>query len=164
MTRGGVRRGAGRPKGLGKFGEKTKPLRVPERMIPQILHFIKNPETPFDIPIYSKNIIENKKKMNLNTFLIKEPSSTFFVKITDDLMLDAGIKTGDLAIVYRNNAAKPDSIVAVLIDEEIAIRHYIKKEKKEYLLTNNKGIPPLEITENVKFCILGIVTNIVHQI
>ena len=29
MGRGGKREGAGRPKGTGRFGEPTKPLRVP---------------------------------------------------------------------------------------------------------------------------------------
>ena len=28
MPRGGIRIGAGRPKGQGKFGEKTKPIRL----------------------------------------------------------------------------------------------------------------------------------------
>ncbi len=33
---GGMRPGAGRPKGSGKFKENTRPIRVPERLLPQI--------------------------------------------------------------------------------------------------------------------------------
>ncbi len=29
MTRGGARKGAGRPKGQGKYGEATKAIRIP---------------------------------------------------------------------------------------------------------------------------------------
>ena len=29
MTRGGARKGAGRPKGQGKYGESTKAVRIP---------------------------------------------------------------------------------------------------------------------------------------
>ena len=42
MPRGGTRAGAGRPKGKGRFGEKTKPVRIPLSMVDNVLSFIKN--------------------------------------------------------------------------------------------------------------------------
>ena len=36
MPRGGIRIGAGRPKGQGKFGEKTKPVRIPLSMVDNV--------------------------------------------------------------------------------------------------------------------------------
>ncbi len=41
MPRGGKRKGAGRPKGTGKFGEPTKAVRLPISMIDDVLEFIK---------------------------------------------------------------------------------------------------------------------------
>jgi DNA polymerase V len=38
---GGYRPGAGRPTGTGKFGEKTKPIRVPRSLLPQITELLK---------------------------------------------------------------------------------------------------------------------------
>jgi len=37
---GGRRPGAGRPEGTGKFGEKTKPIRVPNSLLPQITEIL----------------------------------------------------------------------------------------------------------------------------
>ena len=47
MPRGGIRIGAGRPKGQGKFGEKTKPIRIPLSMVDNVLSFIKNNDLVF---------------------------------------------------------------------------------------------------------------------
>lgn len=163
MTRGGARPGAGRPKGLGKFGEKTRPLRVPERMIPQILHFIKNPDNPFNIPIYSKNIVEDSEKLNLNNHLIKNPSANFFVKITDDTMQKASILPGDIVLVTNSETADSGNIIAALLDKKIIVRRYIKKEKREYLLPENSACASLEITKKTNFHLLGIITNVIHQ-
>ena len=38
--RGGIRIGAGRPKGIGKFNQPTKPMRVPVGLIEDIMHFV----------------------------------------------------------------------------------------------------------------------------
>ena len=54
MPRGGIRIGAGRPKGQGKFGEKTKPIRIPLRMVDNVLSFIKNND--LSLPIYSNKV------------------------------------------------------------------------------------------------------------
>jgi DNA polymerase V len=40
MTRGGYRKGSGRPKGTGKYNETTKPIRVPESLIKEVRLFI----------------------------------------------------------------------------------------------------------------------------
>ena len=89
MPRGGIRIGAGRPKGQGKFGEKTKPIRIPLSMVDNVLSFIKNND--LSLPIYSNKVTAGfpspaddhiEGKLDLNTHLIKHPSATFFVKAT----------------------------------------------------------------------------------
>jgi hypothetical protein len=47
--RGGSRPGAGRPKGLGKFGRKTKAVRVPEEYAEIIPELISNLEQLHDV-------------------------------------------------------------------------------------------------------------------
>ena len=41
MTRGGKRIGAGRPFGYNKYGESTKPIRVPKSLVEEVEEFIK---------------------------------------------------------------------------------------------------------------------------
>ena len=40
MVKGGQRKGAGRPKGQGKFGVKTKPIRVPIDKVDDIIKYV----------------------------------------------------------------------------------------------------------------------------
>ena len=54
LPRGGVRTGAGRPKGQGKFGEKTKPIRIPISKIDSVMNFINN--SNISLPLYSSKV------------------------------------------------------------------------------------------------------------
>ena len=40
MGSGGARKGAGRPKGQGKYKEPTKPVRIPESMITDVMKYL----------------------------------------------------------------------------------------------------------------------------
>ena len=54
MTRGGARKGAGRPKGQGKYNEPTKPIRIPESMVGKILEYVQT--SGYKLPIYSSSV------------------------------------------------------------------------------------------------------------
>ena len=54
MSSGGKRSGAGRPKGQGKFGEVTKPVRIPVSMIDSVITFIQSYD--LSLPIYSNKV------------------------------------------------------------------------------------------------------------
>ena len=103
MPRGGARTGAGRPKGQGKFGEKTKPMRIPISKIDSVMNFINN--NNISLPLYSSKVPAGfpspaddhmEGKLDLNTHLVKHPTATFFVKASGDSMLGAGIHDGDI--------------------------------------------------------------------
>ena len=94
LPRGGVRAGAGRPKGQGKFGEKTKPMRIPISKIDSVMNFINN--SNISLPLYSSKVPAGfpspaddhmEGKLDLNTHLVKHPTATFFVKASGDSML-----------------------------------------------------------------------------
>ena len=50
MPSGGKRSGSGRPKGQGKFGEATKPIRIPISMIDSVMTFIPVSYTHLTLP------------------------------------------------------------------------------------------------------------------
>ena len=87
MPRGGARAGAGRPKGQGKFGEKTRPIRIPISKIDSVMNFVNN--SNISLPLYSSKVPAGfpspaddhmEGKLDLNTHLVKHPTATFFVK------------------------------------------------------------------------------------
>jgi hypothetical protein len=54
-------------------------------------------------------------KLDLNDALIRNPAATFFVRVTGDSMIEAGIHSGDILVVDRSLNPKDGSIVIAVI-------------------------------------------------
>ena len=105
MPRGGVRKGAGRPKGQGKYGEKTKAIRVPVSKIKYVSNTIN--KGLYEIPLYGNKVSAGfpspaddylEDKIDLNQYLVKHPASTFLVRATGESMIKAGIFPNDILV------------------------------------------------------------------
>ena len=97
--RGGKRSGAGR-KSL--YGTPTKAIRVPENMVAEIKDFIEAQNAAeYELPLFASKVAAGfpspaddfmDTKLDLNTHLIKTPSATFFVRVSGESMINAGIQ------------------------------------------------------------------------
>ena len=85
MTRGGKRKGAGRPKGSNRYGEKTRPVRIPESQVDRVLRFVNEREN--QLPLYACGVSAGfpspaddylEGVLDLNAHLVREPTATFF--------------------------------------------------------------------------------------
>ena len=103
MGSGGVRKGAGRPKGQGKYKEPTKPVRIPESMITDVMKYLS--VKGYRLPLYASTVQAGfpspaddyiEEQLDLNKYLIKHPTATFFVRAAGDSMVGAGIHSGDI--------------------------------------------------------------------
>ena len=54
MGSGGARKGAGRPKGQGKYRESTKPIRIPESMISDVMKYLSI--KGYKLPLYASTV------------------------------------------------------------------------------------------------------------
>ena len=59
---------------------------------------------------------------------IKKPEDCFALKLKGDSMINAGIFEGDLVIVSRNNEAINGDIVVAMLDDEVTVKTFEKKE------------------------------------
>ena len=105
-----------------------------------------------------------EKKLDLNELLIHHPAATFFVRVTGDSMVEAGIYSGDILVVDRSLNAKECSIVIAVVDGELAVKRLHFQKNKIYLLPENKNYQPIEITAEMGFEIWGVVTTVVHSV
>lgn len=169
MTSGGKRPGAGRPKGLGTFGVKTKPLRVPEDMVPEVLDFVH--AKGYALPLYASYVKAGfpspaedyaEQKLDLNSYLIHRPAATFFLRVSGDSMIDVGIFNGDLLIVDRSLTAMDGKIVIAAVNGELTVKRLKKSKEGIFLVAENKNYPPIELTENDHVHIWGVVTHTIH--
>ena len=105
-----------------------------------------------------------EEKLDLNKYLIKNPPATFFVRVTGDSMVGAGIHHGDLLIVDRSLEPRDKSVVIAVVNRELTVKRIRIKGKKITLEPENENYSPQQITEEMEFEVWGIVTNVIHAL
>lgn len=114
-------------------------------------------------PSPAENYVE--EKLNLNSYLIKNKESSFFVRVSGDSMINVGIFDNDILIVDRSLDPKRQSIVIVSIDGELVIKKLIKDQSKNYYLkSENSNYPNIKLNSNRDTVIWGVVTYVIHSL
>ncbi len=103
-------------------------------------------------------------KLDLNKYLIKHPAATFFVRVTGDSMMGAGIHSDDLLVVDRSLEPKDKSVVIAVIDGELTVKRIRIGNKKITLQPENENYSVRQITEDTDFQVWGVVTNVIHAL
>ena len=169
--RGGARPGAGRPKGLGKYKEPTKAIRVPLSIIPHIDKVISQ---AIKLPLYGSKVSAGfpspaedyiAERLDLNEYLIKHPAATFLVRATGDSMINAGIHENDILIVDRSITPISGKIVIAAIDGQLTVKRLHKKSDGKFVLkAEHPSHPPIEVNEESDVHIWGVVIHIIHSV
>ncbi|MDX9754175.1 MAG: translesion error-prone DNA polymerase V autoproteolytic subunit [bacterium] len=103
-----------------------------------------------------------EKTLDLNAYLIRNPAATFFVRVSGDSMIGAGIHHGDLLIVDRSIEAEAGHILIAVVDGEMVVKRLAKIRNRLFLLPENSNYPPLEIKEGMELLVWGVVTYVIH--
>lgn len=170
MSYGGKRSGAGRPVGTGKYRDTTQVMRVPVGMIDQVHSYIET--KGHQLPLFSNKVSAGfpspaddhiEAQLDLNRHLIKNPASTFLVRVSGESMKDVGIFPNDILIVDRSIKPIDGKIVIAAIDGELTVKRLKKEKSAVYLMPENKDFKPIVITEMQDLNIWGVVTNVIHS-
>lgn len=102
--------------------------------------------------------------LDLNQHLIKHPAATFFVRVTGDSMIDAGIHDGDLLLVDRSLEVADGKVVIAVINGELLVKRVRKVDTRLFLLPENQAYRPIEVQEEMDFELWGVVTHVVHSL
>ena len=114
-------------------------------------------------PSPAENYVE--EKLNLNSYLIKNKESSFFVRVSGDSMINVGIFDNDILIVDRSLDPKRQSKVIVSIDGELVIKKLMKDQSKNYYLkSENSNYPNIKLNSNRDTIIWGVVTYVIHSL
>ena len=103
-----------------------------------------------------------EEKLDLNSFLIKNPSSTFYIKVEGVSMIGAGIHPKDILIVDRSLKAKNNDIIIALVNGEFTVKRLSVQPLKVWLLPENPRYAPLDVTD-ADFQVWGVVTYVIHN-
>lgn len=102
-------------------------------------------------------------QLDLNEHLIKNPASTFFVRVSGESMVGAGINPNDLLIVDRSLRPNSGSIVIAIISGEFTVKRFVFRENSYWLVPENSNFKEKKISEDDDVAIWGVVTNVIHS-
>ncbi len=166
MAHGGVRKGAGRPKGKGTYGEPTERIRVPASMVDQIKQFAIT--GGLKLPVYASRVQAGyampgddsmEDRMDLVSYLVEEPEDTFMVYAAGDSMKDAGIRDGDLMLVNRRMKPANGKIVVAAVEGAMTVKYLIMKNGKAFLMPANPAYKEIPVDQEHGVVIWGVVTR-----
>ena len=118
-------------------------------------------KVPAGFPSPAEGDIESY--LDLNKHLIPKPASTFFVRVSGDSMVLAGINDGDILVVDRSLEAKNGSIVIAVLNGELTVKRLKLEEGRCYLKPENDSYEKIKVTPEMDFSIWGVVTSVIHQ-
>jgi len=113
-------------------------------------------------PSPAEDFIE--KGIDLNEELIRNPNSTFCVRVKGESMRDAGIHAGDVLIVDKSLEAQDRQIVVAQINGDFTVKRLRKTKGRVLLEPANSAFPPIEVTDEGDYpMVWGVVTYIIHK-
>ena len=137
---------------LGPGREDAAPLRLPLASSTVAAGFPSPADDYIDVGI------------DLNEALIRHPSSTFFLRVSGDSMIDAGIHDGDLLVVDRSLEARPVQVVVAVLDGAFTLKRLARHRGRLRLEAANSAYPPLELHRCGDVQIWGVAIHVIHSL
>jgi DNA polymerase V len=97
--------------------------------------------------------------LNVNDYLVKNPSATFFVRVSGDSMEGAKIFDGDVLVVDRSRTAKHNSIVIAAVNGEMVVKRLRLTANESLLVSENEHYAPIRLADSDDCFIWGVVTG-----
>ena len=105
-----------------------------------------------------------ESRLDLNQHLIRNPSSTFFVRAAGESMMEAGIYDRDLLIVDRSIEKRNRRVVIATLNGEFTVKRLVQDEEGIFLVAENPDFDSIPIRVDSDFSIWGVVTYVIHEV
>ncbi len=114
-------------------------------------------------PVLAQEHIEEYCDLPGNFF---KPEAHYFLRVSGDSMIEAGICDGDLLAVHRTAVANEGEIVVARIDDEVTVKRLHKTGQKHLLqlLPENSDYAPIEVDlREREFAIEGLSVGVLRR-
>ena len=106
-----------------------------------------------------------ERGIDLNEQLVRNKPATFFMRVSGDTMIGAGIFNGDVVIVDRSVKATSGKVVIATLNGEMLIRRLEKTFNKIRLVPETDRLSPIDVDlSGSEFSIWGVVTYVIHSL
>ncbi len=102
-----------------------------------------------------------EKTLDLNEFLIRHPSATYFVRASGESMVEAGICDGDLLIVDRSIKPTHGSIIIAAVEGEFTVKKLALRPRLA-LVPMNPAFSTLYPNPD-ELDVFGVVLHVIHS-
>jgi DNA polymerase V len=132
---------------IGKFDPDTKAAVSPL--------FSSQPAAGFPAP--GDDQVE--RPLDLNEYLVKNPTATFFVRVSGDSMEGAKIFHGDVLVVDRSIQARSGMVVVAAVYGELVVKRLKNQGNRAYLVSENDNYEPICINDAEDVFVWGVVVG-----
>ncbi len=101
--------------------------------------------------------------LDLNELLVRRPAATFFVKVSGDSMVGAGIRDGDLLVVDRSLRPASGDVIIAAVDGEFTVKTYRRDKNGVRLEPANENFPVIRLKSGQELDYFGKVTACIHR-
>ena len=105
----------------------------------------------------------SESSLDLNSYVIRHPNATFFVRVQGESMREAGIFDGDILVVDKAIEPHDGSIVIACLEDEFTVKRFQRKDGRCALLAENPDFAPIIIDGDMTLQIFGVVTHCIHS-
>lgn len=122
--------------------------------------FAAQPAAGFPAP--ADDLIE--RALDVNDLVVKNPASTFFVRVQGDSMEGARIFGGDVLVVDRAITPADGAIVVAAVYGEMVVKRLQKRGETHVLISENEAYEPIIVSDNDDCFIWGVVVGSVRKL
>lgn len=105
-----------------------------------------------------------ERGIDLNEQLIRNKPATFFMRVSGNSMVNAGIFNGDIVVVDKSVKPTNNKIVIAVYEGEMLIRRYQKTFNQLFLVAEAPKFATIEVSSLCDCRIWGVVTCIIRQL
>jgi len=96
-------------------------------------------------------------RLDIGSYLMRNPVSTFFFTVSGQSMRDAGIQEGDILVVDKSITPVHGHIVIAFVDGLRLVKRLYKREGRVALVAANPDYPTIELHGEMEMTIWGVV-------
>ena len=118
-------------------------------------------------PVHAGGVLGRDKKtkaLDLNRLLIKNANSIILARMAGDSMIGSGIVSGDLLVVDRSIREIHCKIIVAVIGDNVVVKRYTHHRSGIVLHSDHPNFPPILISKDRSFEVLGVVTNVIRPL
>lgn len=117
---------------------------------------------PAGFPSPAEEYLE--QPLDLNEYVAPRPEATFYVRVSGDSMIGAGIFHDDILVVDKSQRPAPGNVVIAFVDGEFTVKRLVRDGDMLALAPENPDFSPIALTPETDFEIWGVVRHVVHKV